>query len=129
MLIQWVLPCAGTTKLNTNGCWNETNRMGGFGGLLGDANGKWQTDAGIQRKTYLRVKPRIEAVGNLQRVNNCLRRTCLMSQLSKPNLALKLINEGGPENHAQRNIIKDANALLIRGYPTSIEEQMNVWII
>lgn len=41
VLIKWVPPCAGKIKLNTDGCWYESNRNTGFGGLLRDVSGDW----------------------------------------------------------------------------------------
>lgn len=40
-LNSWSKPIAGNIKLNTDGCWYETNGRGGFGGLFRYHKGDW----------------------------------------------------------------------------------------
>lgn len=40
-LTKWVSPCAGTTKLNVDGCWYSAKRNAGIGRIFQDTNGTW----------------------------------------------------------------------------------------
>lgn len=104
----------GPIKLNTDGCWNKDNHKAGFGGLFRDSNGKWMLGY------YGKLASKSILIAELWAIYRGL--TIIQEENMKnvtiesdSSLAVNLINEGTPGDHAgdhAQGIIKDAHALL-----------------
>lgn len=111
-LTLWTSPDAGNRKLNTDGCWNGSNRKAGIGGIFRDSNCKWilgfygsiNCDSTIESE-FLAIYRGLTII-----LEKNMRNVAIESDSS---VAIKLI-KGAAANHAQSNIIKDANAIPTR---------------
>ncbi|KAI8539305.1 hypothetical protein RHMOL_Rhmol09G0171400 [Rhododendron molle] len=109
----WSTPRAGTIKLNTDGCWYESNGKARFGGLFRDAKGDWI----LRFFGKINCGSSIEAGlwGIYKGLQIILEKSLQNVQIElDAMLAVNLINDENPGSHAQSVIIHKALGLLVR---------------
>ncbi|KAI8558233.1 hypothetical protein RHMOL_Rhmol04G0074400 [Rhododendron molle] len=109
----------GIIKLNMDGCWYESNGKAGFGGLFRDAKGDWIL--GFFGKLNCESSLEAELWGIYKGLQIILEKSLQNVQIeSDAMLAVSLINDGNPGNHAQSVNIREAHGLLTRTDTTLI---------
>lgn len=113
MLISWAPPCAGTTKLNTDGCWNQTNGSAGFEGIFRDTKGDWIL--GYYGKLNCESSLEVEIWGIYRGLTIILEKSLTNIKIESDSIiAVESINGGNSVNHPQRAMINDAHAIMVR---------------
>lgn len=112
-LILWFPPTAGSLKLNTDGCWYESTRKAGFGGLFRDAQGEWVL--GYHGRMVANSSLETEIWAIYRGLTIILEKGLSNVQVeSDSQTAVLLFNDGANTNHPQSNLINDGHYLLGR---------------
>ncbi|KAG5564215.1 hypothetical protein RHGRI_000421 [Rhododendron griersonianum] len=94
-------------KLNTDGCWYESNSKLGFGGLFRDSKGNWIL--GFFGKLVCDSSLEVELWAIYRGFTIILEKSLANVTIESDSLVVvELINEGTPGNHAQSIIITEA---------------------
>lgn len=112
-LTPWFPPSTGNIKLNTDGCWYESTRKAGFGGIFRDDKGSWIL--GYHGKTAARSSLETEIWSIYKGLTIILERGLSNVQIeSDSQTAVILFNDGPSANLPQSNILHDGRYLLNR---------------
>lgn len=112
-LTLWCAPNAGNLKLNTDGCWYESNGKAGFRGIFRNARGDWEL--GFYGRMMASSSLETELWGIYRGLTIILEKGLYNVQLeSDSQTAVILINEGANTTHPHNNIINDGKYLLER---------------
>lgn len=112
-LTKWFPPLSGTIKLNTDGCWYESNGKAGFGGIFRNAAGDWVL--GYYGKMRARSSLETEVWSIYRGLTIILEKGLSNIQIeSDSQTSVLLINEGANTNHPQSNIVNDGHYILNR---------------
>lgn len=112
-LMLWFPPIPGQFKLNTDGCWYESTRKAGFGGLFRNAHGEWEL--GYYGRMIANSSLETEIWSIYRGLTIVLEKGLTNVQIhSDSQTAVLLFNDGATLNHPQSNIINDGHYLLSR---------------
>ncbi|XP_058211449.1 uncharacterized protein LOC131323612 [Rhododendron vialii] len=101
----------GNVKLNTNGCWYESNGTGGFGGLFRNHMGDWIMEYYGKRSFHSSLEA--ELWSTYKGLEVILERKLENVKIESDSLvAMNLTMEGNPGNHPQSVLINEIHALL-----------------
>lgn len=103
----------GNIKLNTDGCWYESNGKGGFGGLFRDHKGDWIM--GFYGMRYFPWSLEAE-IGSIYKGLEIIldRKLTNVTIESDSHTAVNLIMEGNPSHHPQSVLINEAHHIMAR---------------
>ncbi|XP_058228002.1 uncharacterized protein LOC131336237 [Rhododendron vialii] len=107
----WTNPSAGNVKLNTDGCWYESNGTGGFGGLFRNHMGDWIMGYYGKRSFHSSLEAELWSI--YKGLEVILERKLENVKIESDSLvAVNLTMEGNPGNHPQSVLINEIHALL-----------------
>ncbi|XP_058198622.1 uncharacterized protein LOC131314149 [Rhododendron vialii] len=110
-LNSWSNPSAGNVKLNTDGCWYESNGTGGFGGLFRNHMGDWIMGYYGKRSFHSSLEAELWSI--YKGLEVILERKLENVKIESDSLvAVNLTMEGNPGNHPQSVLINEIHALL-----------------
>ncbi|KAI8550987.1 hypothetical protein RHMOL_Rhmol06G0149600 [Rhododendron molle] len=110
-LTSWTNPPAGNFKLNTDGCWYESNGIGGFGGLFRSHAGDWIMGYYGRRSFNSSLEAELWSIyKGLGVIRD--RKLENVKIESDSLVAVDLVTEGNPGNHPQSVLINEAHFLL-----------------
>lgn len=94
-LTKWVSPCAGSIKLNVDGCWYSADRNAGLGGIFRDKNGTWML--GFYGKLDAESSTAAEIWSIYRGLTIILEKGLVNVEIESDSLvAVNLVNEGTP---------------------------------
>lgn len=113
VLISWSPPCVAGVKLNTDGCWMESRKLAGYGGIFRDHRGQWLLGFYGKREYSSSLETEIWGIyrGLTIMLEKGYNNICIESDSLD---AVQLINDGPNEEHPQTELIKEAKNLLTR---------------
>jgi len=107
-LTPWCPPNTGNVKLNTDGCWNDSTRKAGFGGIFRNEQGDWNLGYFGKMKASSSYTIILEKGMTGVQIE------------SDSQIAVILFKDGANTNHPQSNIVNDGKYLLNRTGSTLI---------
>lgn len=110
-LTMWFPPSTGSIKLNTDGCWYESNGKAGFGGIFQNASRDWEL--GYHGKMRARSSLETEIWSIYRGLTIILEKGLTNIQIETDSqTAVLLFQEGANPNHPQSNILNDGHYIL-----------------
>lgn len=109
-VILWSLPLTGEIKLNTDGCYYESNNKSGFGGVFRDSSGSWIL--GFYGKGDCSGCLEAEIWAIYRGLTIILKKGMINVKVeSDSSIVVQYLQRGPPSDHPQSHIMEEARRI------------------